>query len=64
MSKPAKHYIPQFYSDPKPALEPALQVLPIVLDMLHPASMVMVDVGCDVRNWLLRLSSGLLMFLE
>ena len=45
-----KYYNPRFYRELASAQESAREVLPLVLDVVKPASMV--DIGCGTGNWL------------
>ena len=47
---PGRHYDAKFYSELRPAQESAREVLPIVFEVLKPASVV--DVGCGTGHWL------------
>jgi SAM-dependent methyltransferase len=45
-----KYYDPKFYGELAAAQESAREVLPLVLDIVKPASVI--DVGCGTGNWL------------
>lgn len=47
---PGRHYDAKFYSELRPAQESAREVLPIVFEVLKPASVV--DIGCGTGHWL------------
>jgi SAM-dependent methyltransferase len=50
MSKEGRLYTPKFYSELASARQSADEILPIILELLHPASIV--DVGCGAGHWL------------
>jgi SAM-dependent methyltransferase len=45
-----KYYNPKFYRELASAQESAREILPIVLDVIKPASVI--DIGCGTGNWL------------
>lgn len=45
-----RYYNPQFYRELASSQESAREILPLVLDVVKPASVV--DVGCGTGNWL------------
>jgi SAM-dependent methyltransferase len=45
-----KYYNPKFYRELAAAQESAREILPIVLDVIKPASVI--DIGCGTGNWL------------
>jgi SAM-dependent methyltransferase len=45
-----KYYNPKFYRELASAQESAREILPLVLDIVKPASMI--DIGCGTGNWL------------
>jgi hypothetical protein len=45
-----RYYNPKFYRELASAQESAREILPLVLDIVKPASVV--DVGCGTSNWL------------
>src|SRR5690242_3891254 len=45
-----KYYNPKFYRELASSQESAREILPLVLDLVKPASMV--DIGCGTGNWL------------
>ncbi len=45
-----KYYDPKFYGELAAAQESAREVLPLVLDLVKPASVI--DIGCGTGNWL------------
>ena len=46
----AKYYNPKFYRELASAQESAREILPLVLDVVKPASVI--DIGCGTGNWL------------
>lgn len=46
----AKYYNPKFYRELASAQESAREILPLVLDVVRPASAI--DIGCGTGNWL------------
>jgi len=46
----ARYYNPKFYRELASAQESAREILPLILDVVNPASVV--DVGCGSGNWL------------
>lgn len=45
-----KYYNPKFYRELASAQESAREILPLVLDVIKPASVI--DIGCGTGNWL------------
>ena len=45
-----KYYNPKFYRELASAQESAREILPLVLDIVKPASVI--DIGCGTGNWL------------
>ncbi|HEX3106173.1 MAG TPA: methyltransferase domain-containing protein [Terriglobales bacterium] len=45
-----KYYNPKFYRELSSAQESAREILPLVLDVVKPASLI--DIGCGTGNWL------------
>src|SRR4051812_24806997 len=45
-----KYYDPKFYRELASAQESAREILPLVLDIVKPASVI--DIGCGTGNWL------------
>ena len=45
-----KYYNPKFYRELASAQESAREILPLVLDVVKPASVI--DIGCGTGNWL------------
>jgi SAM-dependent methyltransferase len=45
-----KYYNPKFYRELASAQESAREILPLVLDLVKPASVI--DIGCGTGNWL------------
>jgi SAM-dependent methyltransferase len=50
MSEEGRFYTPEFYRELASARQSADEILPIVLELLRPASIV--DVGCGAGHWL------------
>jgi hypothetical protein len=50
MSEEGRFYTPKFYRELVSVRQAADEILPIVFDLLHPASIV--DIGCGAGHWL------------
>jgi SAM-dependent methyltransferase len=50
MNEEGRLYTPKFYRELASARQSADEILPIILELLHPASIV--DVGCGAGHWL------------
>jgi SAM-dependent methyltransferase len=50
MSEEGRFYTPKFYRELASVRQSADEILPIILDLLHPVSII--DVGCGAGHWL------------
>ena len=50
MSEEGRYYTPKFYRELSSVRQSADEILPIILDLLHPGSIV--DIGCGAGHWL------------